>query len=551
MTRQRTTKKLEFPIKGINEGTSYERQPAGTCADALNMRSFDSVSGRMSGGVRAGVQKYAPTQPNGEQRIQDLNHAVLFRSEAPEQASLSLRAIVPLVVSGGIIKRFDRNGYTAVVGAGSVGSEALSPTAPVIFSARFYDDVFYVDGVKAVYFDTDAQAGAGEVKTWTPDAGSLFPADGTNLPRLICTWNGRIVLAGISSDPHNWFMSAMDSPTDFNYGATPTETIAVAGNTGGAAKVADKINTLIPYTDDLLLFGCDHSIWRMTGDPMSGGRLDLVSDVTGMAWGKPWCMGPSGEVYFFGSRGGLFRMLPASMGQGVAPERISALRIERRMKGLNLNTTLVRLVWNDEEMGVNVFLNSLTGDSREHLFWDSRADAWWSDRFQNKDIAPVAVHVLDGDDPADRAVLLGSEDGYVRHTVADSALDDEDNINSYVVLGPIVDKANRQFVINEISAEFSEDSSDVNYAITTGITAGVAVTGSDAVLAGVLMCSGEEFRLTVEASVASGILEAPASYYKYPKARAYRAYVKLSNTARWSLEWVMLEIDAIVSKAKR
>ena len=34
----------------------------------------------------------------------------------------------------------------------------------------------------------------------------------------------------------------------------------------------------------------------MTGDPAAGGRLDRVSGITGIAFGRPWCTDPAGVL---------------------------------------------------------------------------------------------------------------------------------------------------------------------------------------------------------------------------------------------------------------
>ena len=123
-------------------------------------------------------------------------------------------------------------------------------------------------------------------------------------------------------------MSAIEDPGDWNVApSVPTVKQAVSGLSSRAGRVPDIINCIVPYSDDLLLFGGDKSIWRMTGDPMSGGQLDLVTEQTGMGWGRPYTKDPNGILYFYGSRGSVYRWVP---GQPV-PERISLYTVERRL----------------------------------------------------------------------------------------------------------------------------------------------------------------------------------------------------------------------------
>src|SRR6202020_709199 len=109
-------------------------------------------------------------------------------------------------------------------------------------------------------------------------------------------------------------------------------TAAVAGNNSTVGVVGDVVTALIPYSDDLLIFGGDHTIYIMTGDPAAGGQIDLVSDAIGMAFGIPWCKDPYGTVYFFSNRTGIYTLVP-----GQAPVRISQ-NIEQILFGIDTGT---------------------------------------------------------------------------------------------------------------------------------------------------------------------------------------------------------------------
>jgi hypothetical protein len=168
-------------------------------------------------------------------------------------------------------------------------------------------------------------------------------------------WRSRLVLAGLASDPHNWFMTKLGDPLDFDYApATTTEIQAVTGGTGVVGKVGDVINAIIPYSDDVLLFGCDHSIWQMTGDPAGGGRLDCVSDTVGIAFGRAWCKDDKGAVYFFSTRGAVYQYRPdrglVDLTEGtISPEIIDT----------DLNSTLIRMVYDDAQGGVHLFMTPI------------------------------------------------------------------------------------------------------------------------------------------------------------------------------------------------
>lgn len=377
------------------------------------------------------------------------------------------RTLQPVAVSGGNVYRFAPSAATLVAN----GTDALSATATTIQSTVFFQDIYFADGVSEKYY----QGSSGSIQTWTASAGSLPGDTDGNRPRLIATWQGRLVQADLYGDKQNWFMSAVGDATDWDYAGTAV-TSAVAGNNAEAGKNPDIINALIPWSDDLLLFGGDHTIHRLTGNPLEGGVIDLVTDTIGIAWGSAWCKDPSGVLYFFGSRGGVYRMSP-----GGVPQKITSRVIDERLADINLNSDLVRLLWNDRVQGVHVLVSPIVA-SRNTLnyFYDVRNDAWWVDVFANTNHNAVAAHVLDGDKPSDRVLLLGGRDGYLRSLDHDSLDDDGTAIDSWALLGPIQQESGDPIALTQLSGVLGAGSADVTYSLNAGDSAEDARWADDA-----------------------------------------------------------------------
>jgi hypothetical protein len=336
-----------------------------------------------------------------------------MRLVSSAQVSGSPRSLVTLGVSGGDIVVFTPSGVTTPTG----GSGALDSTARYVQSATLYKKAYWTDGRQYKQYN----AVDNEVTEYKCLSAGAIPSRCA----LIEMWRGRIVLARSADEPHNWFMSKKDDPTNYDFfPATPTETDAVAGNNSAAGLCPDIINTLVPYSEDILIFGGDHSIWMLVGDPAAGGRLELVSDITGMAFGRPWCKDPNGVLYFVGSRGGMFRWLP-----GAKPERISATKIERQLQDIDFASYYVRLVWNYQDDGIHIFQCPFEdgGTQVSHWFWEQGSDAFTKDLFGTSsvtNIQPCSVMVVDGDDVDDRVLLIGGEDGQVRRWDPDARSDD-------------------------------------------------------------------------------------------------------------------------------
>jgi hypothetical protein len=229
-------------------------------------------------------------------------------------------------------------------------------------------------------------------------------------------------------------MSALADPFDWDYlPDVPTETQAISASTSQVGEVPDLVNALIPWSDDLLIFGCDSSIWRLTGDPMASGELHRVSDQTGVAFGQAWCKDPEQRIYFFGSRGGMFVMSPDG---GVQP--LSEGRIHRRLQAIDLSKFNVRLAWNYLDEGVHVFLIPVTGSAiAEHYFWERKTGGWWVDKFSKHEHQVRSVFLADGDQPKDRTILLGCADGRIRKWDHRATDDDGEMVQASCLIGPI------------------------------------------------------------------------------------------------------------------
>lgn len=543
--RKRVPLDIPFPTGGLNNASTRRDQATRTTIACQNMRPYDARTGILRGAQRPGTVKYVSTQINSTARIQCLDHVATVQTGAGAASSLSIRTVTSIAVAGGTVKKFTSSAVSAVTN----GTTALDTTIPMIFSTPLYGKIYFADGTNKKYYDPSTNT----VSTWTESAGTL-PIDSSNRPRLIETWRGRIVLAGIKTDPHNWFMSAVGDATNWDYvPAVEVETQAVAGNNSSAGKIGDTINSMIPYNDDVLVFGCDHSIWQMTGDPMAGGRVDLISDITGMAWGRPWCKGPAGEIYFFGSRGGVFRLAP-----GQSPERMTVGTVDEEMATIDLNAFAVRMEWNDRELGFHVFISPLAGGGiGYHYYYCARTKSWWKDLFAEPLHNPVATHVYDGDEAGDRALLLGSNDGYIRRWTTTANSDDGTAIDSFVMLGPLqIGDGFQSFVLTDLQSVLGDNSATVDFYVYAGNSAEHVFSddnGNETVLDGFLMSDSAQLILTAETILSfSGTLAPVRSVCHQPRVRGNAVYVKLRNDnldETWSFE--SLRCVAMVPESSR
>jgi hypothetical protein len=338
----------------------------------------------------------------------------------------SPRAQVLLAVSNGKIKKVTPSGVSSPAGVDTLPQPELDANSPYIDCAVLFGKVYFTDGLSYRVFDPRNDT----VLEWKAlDAGTL-----PNRCKLVANWRGRAVLARGADDPHNWHMSEQGSPTNWDiFPPVQTATQAISGNNARAGLCPDLINSLIPYNDDLLLFGCDSSLWMMRGDPMAGGVFDLVSDVTGVAFGRSWAKDPEGTLYFFGSRGGVYIMKPGSV-----PVSMTQSTIERRLNNVNLSQFYVEMFWNTYDDGLHVFLMPFTDTASrtKHYFWERKSGAWYEDTFALTK-QPSAAVVIDGDAADDRCLLIGTYDSSIVRWDKLATSDDGQLIDGKVLIGPI------------------------------------------------------------------------------------------------------------------
>lgn len=518
---------VHFPLAGLDRAGPFGKQPARpvapgryarTTAAAVNVRGFQGGTNRQRGGSRPGLVKYAPNPVVAGWIIQELGLIVNSGITPPGgtmQQSNSGRVVTLVAVSQGDVYTLGAGQTTWTAAINGTGNTPGLNFTGTVLNAVNGGKMYFADGVNYALYDPSDNT----LKSWTASVGTLPTDSGGNAPRLIDTWRGRTVVSGLLLDQQNWFMSAVNDPTNWDYAPlSPTPTQAIAGNNAPQGLIGDVVTGLCPYTDDVLVIFGDSSIWMFRGDPMAGGTVDLISDAIGGAWGRCWCKDPLGNIYFVSNRTGIFTLVP-----GQQPQRISQA-IEQLIQPTDTGTNSIRLIWDDRYQGLHIFITPLDAPAATtHYFYEQRSRAWWQDKFANNDHNPLTVCVFDGNTATDRVALIGSWDGYVRAVSPDAADDDGTPIESEVLIGPILSKGGDDMMVKDIRPILAEDSSDVAYDVLLGTSAEKAVT-STAVQAGTAR-AGRNFTFLVRRA-------------------AHAVYIKLSSAKAWAMETIHIRYAA-------
>ena len=389
---------------------------------------------------------------------------VVVAQRSPSQSPVS-RAKYGVSIAGGTLRTFDPVGSLATP---TNGTDAFVPDLGKPMVQPAYGRVFIVDGTNSKFVDILGHT----VKPWADDvAAGTLPTKA----RLIALYRGRLVLSGSANDPSNWFMSRVGDPFDWDYGpsvVSPTD--PVAGNNSDAGLIGDLVTAMIPFSDDTMLMGCDSSIWQMTGDPAAGGAIDLVTNQTGIVFGKAWAKDPQNVVYFVGVDG-IYRMAP-----GDRPANITIGRLDRVLDQIDFSQGSVSLAWNpiDRQLWVTI-LDAVDKATRLVLIWDQRTDSWWKDEYP-ANVGPSGLAYFDGDDPEDRSFLLCGYDGFLRQVDNTAGTDDGIAISNHVRFPPLLaEDGTGKLRVSELSATVGEGSGPVDLVVYGGQTVEQATASTE------------------------------------------------------------------------
>lgn len=315
-----------------------------------------------------------------------------------------------------------------------------------------------------------------------------------------CLYRGRAVLAGNPTYPYQWYMSRQANPWDWAYMALDAQS-AVAGGNADAGEVGDIITALIPYKDDFLIIGCVHSLWVLRGDPAAGGSLDEIDLTTGIIGPFAYCWDNQNNLYFFGS-GGIYRMGP----NFAPPENLSISAIPDLIEdlGISQGTHRVTMGYDRIRMGLLISVVTLSDGTAKNYWYDLRMGGLFPLTF-GSNCGPYSLFFYEAQDEANRGLLFGGKDGYIRIPDDDEKNDDNGSeevaIDSWATMGPIQlgQDADRRGRLQAMTLTTGTDTDTVGWELFSKETAeeivDSVVAGSTAFHSGTLSAAGRIQRL--------------------------------------------------------
>lgn len=240
-------------------------------------------------------------------------------------------------------------------------------------------------------------------------------------------FRGSAYLAATDSDPTIWYKSRTLDPLDFDFGADPQVSSAVAGNNGEVGQPADAITALFGYSSDYLFFGMARSLGVLEGDPGYGGQFQIISNEAGIVGPRAYCFDDRGNLYFLGA-GGLYRMFRAQFD----PEPVGPRKLRRALEELDTSTNLIQMAFRPSDRTVRIYITPTDGETIGTYFvYDTRTDGFYSDQIPLEH-GPWSIAQTTGVEDIDRNIIIGGNDGTIRRPDDDATSDDGTAITSWV-----------------------------------------------------------------------------------------------------------------------
>jgi hypothetical protein len=354
---------------------------------------------------------------------------------------------------------------------------------------------------------------------------------------------GRLYLAGNPDNPYEWQASRQGNIFDFKFNEDDVQS-ACSGSDVEFGKIGDIIRTMVQFENDYLIFGCQSSIYALIGDPMQGGSAKRVpgSEGIGIFGARSRCFDTEGNLWFWGP-GGIYKLHRGLAGI----EHMTEYRLPRIVHDENVDPTTHRITmgYDLKRHGIVVAITNLSTRVNSAYWYERRAGAWYPEQYP-EECAPYSMVYYNAQTVANRDMLVGCADGYIRRFDDDEKDDDigatDEAIDSYITFGPFAmseDLGGEGIVSNVYgilaggaSGGSESDSSDVTYYVYVGD-------------------SPEEVMEKVSAGtyVISGTVYAPG-YQKGKKqrkrARGKYAAVRLRNNTSgqtWGFEEIEVEVE--------
>lgn len=339
---------------------------------------------------------------------------------------------------------------------------------------------------------------------------------------MIEEFGARLVFAGGTTI----YASRVNDPIDYDYAKDAADpTSAWATTLADVGKMPLNVTCIAAVGEDFLLASSQNKLFRFRGDPAYNGDIRPFAHDVGVIAPRAICRTPSGQFYFM-ARSGLYRM----DGVGSLPVPLSAGRLPQELYNLNRYEIGPMLVWAQDRNAVLIFNSGISQNQRiAHYLFDVAADAFWPFTLHDNSEPMSVVNAL-GYFNKENRTLIGGRDGHVRALRRFGVKDQNNDIVSFVTLGPFraEGSATADTILDSIVSVLDMDSDTAVLNVYTGDVPQEAVRNAVAE-------TNRKYQHNLSRGVTTGI---------YPRVRGGAICLRVndSSASRWKLSELEAEI---------
>lgn len=391
------------------------------------------------------IDSASPLYPSGYSKPRA--EKVLLLTERPSTSNFDVLYLVRIVsatpsnVSPRATKRL------AVVGAGiydfsnpasvtTVDANAFAAVPRFVDGCEAFGKLFWTDGNR--YREYDPRTGT--LSFYRSRTAGEIPLRGRYMARFV----NRVFIGGFEDAPERLCASEAGDPYGWNFdppGEAPLTTAAYRSDLTATGDFPDLLTGLAAWKDDYLYALAGQNVFLIRGDPLQGGKFDQVTKGVGAAAGRAWCFTPDGRFWWITDQAELWVAVVGSSG---VDAKVASARIAKRLRdAIDFSACRPELQYDPRTREVRIWLfpTGVGNTLFRHFRLRLDSGAFWEDSYGTTDVQPTSALMVSADAPADRVLLLGSRDGYVREWDPAAPGDDGVRIDSEVLIAPLHDPA--------------------------------------------------------------------------------------------------------------
>ena len=272
----------------------------------------------------------------------------------------------------------DNATFTHFSGAAYAAGQNRIHPSDTVRAAMYGTVVYLVTGRQ--YYKIDLSVTTPVIEEWTNYNGTGgMPSDTYgNKCNLITRFGARIVMAGISSSPNNWFMSKIGDAEDWTPTALSSSDAQAGDSSTEFGVLGEPVTAIFPFGEAGLMMASKGTLTYLTADPVTtGAQMIRMSNGVGVMGPDAWCQGPEKSCYV-ASGDGVYLIQPNQFniqrGQSITTGRLDGF-----FSGVNSSEVDLHLAYDPPRGTILLFVNREADPLNVvHYMHHIATQSWWT-----------------------------------------------------------------------------------------------------------------------------------------------------------------------------